>query len=189
MYALGKGQPSANKLLVKTRRGISQKFESLDSQQQHGSSSHHHNGMAGNGRSKQNESGTVGNGQRPTEISSSSPKPVFSHNGRNGRVQQQKSRDNEQLTPQHVAMINYIGSAWTQIQKKAMATGSACETAANVSHVQQSAHYYSPQTAAAANGSSSQSSAPSQSCLDKFEPFDLEQYWGRLTLQRLLDTQ
>ncbi|XP_052741692.1 MAPK regulated corepressor interacting protein 2 [Bicyclus anynana] len=86
MYTVSKG-PS--KIVAKTRRGLSQNLERLDSRKDY------------NRKSSESDNGEI----------ISMPKPVFHSNGKktvHQRIQQHV------LTPQHEEIIRYISETWTQ---------------------------------------------------------------------------
>lgn len=86
MYTVSKG-PS--KIVAKTRRGLSQNLERLDSRKDH------------NRKSSESDNGEIIN----------MPKPIFHSNGKktvHQRIQ------HHVITPQHEEMIKYISETWTQ---------------------------------------------------------------------------
>ncbi|CAH2039466.1 unnamed protein product, partial [Iphiclides podalirius] len=86
MYTVSKG-PS--KIVAKTRRGLTQNLERLDSRKDH------------NRKSSDSDNGEVLN----------MPKPVFHSNGKktiHQRIQ------HHVITPQHEEIIRYISETWTQ---------------------------------------------------------------------------
>ncbi|KAL0871780.1 hypothetical protein ABMA27_004273 [Loxostege sticticalis] len=86
MYTVSKG-PS--KIVAKTRRGLSQNLERLDSRKDHSR------------KSSESDNGEIVN----------MPKPVFHSNGKktvHQRIQ------HHVITPQHEEIIRYISETWTQ---------------------------------------------------------------------------
>ncbi|XP_026762483.1 MAPK regulated corepressor interacting protein 2 [Galleria mellonella] len=86
MYAVSKGP---NKIFAKTRRGLSQNLERLDSRKDN------------NRKSSESDNGEIIN----------MPKPVFHSNGKktvHQRIQ------HHVITPQHEEIIRYISETWTQ---------------------------------------------------------------------------
>ncbi|XP_053606559.1 MAPK regulated corepressor interacting protein 2 [Plodia interpunctella] len=86
MYTVSKGP---NKIFAKTRRGLSQNLERLDSRKDHSR------------KSSESDNGEIIN----------MPKPVFHSNGKktiHQRIQ------HHVITPQHEEIIRYISETWTQ---------------------------------------------------------------------------
>ncbi|XP_026316760.1 MAPK regulated corepressor interacting protein 2 [Hyposmocoma kahamanoa] len=86
MYTVSKG-PS--KIVAKTRRGLSQNLERLDSRKDH------------NRKSSEPDNGEI----------ISMPKPIFHSNGK--KTVHQRIQHNV-ITPQHEEMIRFISETWTQ---------------------------------------------------------------------------
>ncbi|XP_013772911.1 MAPK regulated corepressor interacting protein 2-like isoform X1 [Limulus polyphemus] len=140
MYTLSKG-PS--KILAKTRRGLTQKVDSLESPRDFAS-------------------------KRPGELNGtadmSSPKPVFQQV--NGRRSYNQKSSQDTITPQHEEIMRYIHDSWKLVSREYEAAKQpGAEGKVN------SVVYYQD------NCSTSQ--------LPKFEPFDLELFWGQRVIQSI----
>ncbi|XP_076323178.1 MAPK regulated corepressor interacting protein 2-like [Tachypleus tridentatus] len=94
MYALSKG---SSKLLGKTRRGYTQKVDSLESPRDIHCASKRYGDING-----------------PTDMSS--PKPVFQQvNGRRSHIQKSNQ---ENITPQHEEITRYIHDTWKLVSRE-----------------------------------------------------------------------
>ncbi|KAF7995477.1 hypothetical protein HCN44_006584 [Aphidius gifuensis] len=100
MYTVSKG-PS--KIVAKTRRGINQNLERLDTTRD---------------SSKKNDSTEDTNND---EISRLAQKPVFNVNGKNKFVSQ-RHRTQEVITPQHEELIKYVHESWSEVEDSARAS-------------------------------------------------------------------
>ncbi|XP_076366694.1 MAPK regulated corepressor interacting protein 2-like [Tachypleus tridentatus] len=142
MYTLSKG-PSKILAKSKTRRGITQKVDSLESIRDFASKR---------------------TGELKDSIDMSSPKPVFQQvNGR--RFHSQKSNQ-DTITPQHEEITRYIYNTWKLVSREYDAAKQP-----GAEGIMHSVVYYQD------NCSSSQ--------LPKFEPFDLELFWGQRVIQSI----
>ncbi|XP_053207776.1 uncharacterized protein LOC128391844 isoform X2 [Panonychus citri] len=157
MYALPKG--NTKEILAKTRRGISQKYESFGNQK-----------VSKNKRDSDH--------LPVNEISTC--KPIF-HNNRTKKIC--ISKDVEEITPQHLEMIKYVREGWlivlrdfensnkTNCSNNDMATNGTNNYTSN-----QNQNQSTPKVSYYKNRSAS---------VPKFEPFDLETFWGQRLYQNL----
>ncbi|XP_015791955.1 uncharacterized protein LOC107368610 [Tetranychus urticae] len=150
MYALPKG--NTKEILAKTRRGISQKYESFGNQK-----------VSKNKRDSDH--------LPVNEISSA--KPIF-HN-RTKKVLVHK--DVQEITPQHQEMIKYVHESWLFVMKDfEVCSKSDNEAVTNNGPVSPNQNQSTPKVSYYKNRSAS---------VPKFEPFDLETFWGQRLYQNL----
>ncbi|KAH0560119.1 MAPK regulated corepressor interacting protein 2-like [Cotesia glomerata] len=146
MYTVSKG-PS--KIVAKTRRGISQNLDRLDSL-----------------RDLTRKSDTTEK-ECDDEIDRHAPKPVFNVNGKS-KISSQRHRMQEVITPQHEELIKFVYESWSQIG----CTANGHEDSHNSQHQQQqqggdliTSLYYND--------------GEPNDVLQDFKPFDLESWWGK----------
>jgi len=149
MYALPKG--NTNKLLVKTRRGITQKLDCVDN----------------SGQREQTSKKDV------TSLPEmSSPKPVFHMNGKRSHHHKTPA---EIITPQHEEMIRYIDSTWKCVKKEYEMTETTAKVPTSTTDLNATTQF----AAAAKVPKICYYNNKSSTSLPNFEPFDLETFWGQ----------
>jgi len=155
MYAVSK-EHKGNKIFAKTRRaGIPQKIDGLDS----------------NPRDNNNGLRKDFNGFHSNDCfgGSSNPRPVFHMNGR--KTYQQRSQS-ENISAQHQEMVRYIHENWKCVKRDLDSSNrhpmSGDYKNANLK-VPQICYFKIEKT----------------SHLPKFEPFDLESFWGQRLFQNI----
>ncbi|CAB3363649.1 MAPK regulated corepressor interacting protein 2-like [Cloeon dipterum] len=144
MYTVSKGQ---SKIVEKTRRvGIGQKIERLDSRD------HYRRTAECNGNG---EEGHIMN----------QPKPVFNSNI-SKKFASQKSRQ-EEITPQHKEMINYVHDSWNLVSEEMDAHDKNQNKNGTVAYFE-----------------------CSEECreLQDFKPFDLENWWGKRIFSKITES-
>lgn len=151
MYAVSK-EHKGNKFFTKTRRaGIPQKFDNID-----------------NNRDNNNGVRRDVNGFHTNDClgSSSNPRPVFHQNGRKTYHQRNPT---ESISAQHQEIIKYIHESWNCVKK---------DLDSNNRH-SISGEFKNPNIKDIKVPQISYYKLEKTSHLPKFEPFDLEHFWGQ----------
>ncbi|XP_043270093.1 mapk-regulated corepressor-interacting protein 1 [Venturia canescens] len=146
MYTVSKG-PS--KIVAKTRRGISQNLERLET--------------------LRDLTRKTCDSQEDNEIVAHPlPKPVFNVNGRS-KMSSQRHRIQEVITPEHEQLIKFVYESWSQVEERATSEDSAdsecAETRGVLERSSNSSLYYND--------------GEPNDVLQDFKPFDLESWWGK----------
>ncbi|XP_054160088.1 uncharacterized protein LOC128958297 [Oppia nitens] len=163
MYSVSK-EHKGNKIFAKTRRGIPQKLDNLDNNSRDNTNNGFRKDM---------------NGLHMNDCLSQtpSPRPVFHMNGRKTYHQR---NSNESISAQHWEMIQYIHESWKCVKRDlesslrhSMVGGSG----GGGDHSKSSSMKPVPQI--------SYYKLDKSSHIPKFEPFDLETFWGQRLFQNI----
>ncbi|XP_043795853.1 MAPK regulated corepressor interacting protein 2 isoform X1 [Apis laboriosa] len=146
MYTVSKG-PS--KIVAKTRRGISQNLERLETLR---------------------DLTRKADPDDDHEITRHVPKPVFHMNGKS-KFSSQRHQMQEVITPQHEELIKFVYESWNQVntrQRSESSDGSDCSEPSSPNTIV----YYN-------DGEPNDTLQAYNNYVLDFKPFDLESWWGK----------